>query len=244
VVRTEDMITLQEIVQTIKTKNKFWIAFVGDSITSCEWVHPNWREIADYVLKSELEDLFDGEWKIPSWGMRCFNFGYDGAKTTDILEKIDDIKLIKPDLVISLMGGNDRRKLSVEEHVKNIEKIIEKLNTTVVWCSSIYGAEGSRKNDEYKPFAMASMKIKTNKRTKLIDLFDIYKDFPINEFYTFKADYDVVGGFNKNNIDDAHPNQLGNAYIAKIILKKVFGVEFDPEKYIADTINGSKYPEY
>src|SRR5581483_11376901 len=238
------MITLQEIADTIKNKNKFWICFVGDSITSTEWVHPNWREIVEYVVKDALEEYFDGEWKPSAWGVRCFNFGYDGAKTTDILDRIDDIKIVNPDLVIGVMGSNDRKKISVEDHVKNIQEIIRRLDTKVVWCNSIYGAEGSKKNVEYAPFAEATLKIKTDKNLQLINLFDKYKEFPINKFYTFKEPYDPEKGINIGGIDDAHPNQLGNGYIAKVILSQVFGIEFDPERYMADTLKGEKYQEY
>ena len=47
------MVTLQEISDSIKSNGKYWIAFTGDSITSCEWVHPNWREIVEYVLQEK-----------------------------------------------------------------------------------------------------------------------------------------------------------------------------------------------
>jgi len=44
--------------------------------------------------------------------------------------------------------------------------------------------------------------------------------------------------------DLEHPNQLGNAYIAKIILKEVFDIDFDADKYIRETFEGLKYPGY
>jgi len=119
------MIALQEISETIKSKGRYWIAFTGDSITSCEWVHPNWREIVEYVLQNELTDYLKNDWKTGEWGIKGFNFAYDGATT-------------------------------------NLQ----------------------------------------------------------------------------------HPNQLGNAYIAKVILKEVFGIEFDPELYWKDTLEGEKYPKY
>lgn len=49
---------MDEIKNALKTNGKYWIAFVGDSITSTEWVHPNWREIVEYVLKEEMCDEF------------------------------------------------------------------------------------------------------------------------------------------------------------------------------------------
>ena len=128
------MISTKHISQKIKSDQKYWITFVGDSITSCEWVNPNWREIVEYVLKQEVTKFFGNDWKTSSWGIRCFNFGYDGSTTRDILEKIDTIKLTKPDLIITVMGGNDRlTHISVSEHAENIQKIIHKLKTDIIW---------------------------------------------------------------------------------------------------------------
>ena len=112
------MITLSKLTKTLQEKGRFWIVFTGDSITSCEWVHPNWREIVEYVLKEEATEELKEDWRVPSWGIRTFNFAYDGATTKDILNKVDDINLVKPDLIISLMGGNDPAfNLSVPETV-------------------------------------------------------------------------------------------------------------------------------
>lgn len=238
------MITLQEISDILKSKEKYWIAFTGDSITSCEWVHPNWREIVEYVLKEELQKMYGDDWKIPSWGLRGFNFAFDGATTKDILNKVDDIKSVNPDLVISLMGSNDRIRLPLEEHVENIKKIVDGLDTQVVWCNSICFPESSIRNEEYRPFAEASMQIPNSEKLQLIDLFNIYKSFPLQKFFTFKSEENTVEGIAEGEIDDTHPNQLGNAYIAKVILKEVFGIDFDPEKFWKDTLAGEKYPQY
>ena len=60
-----------KLIKSHLNKDKtFRIVFMGDSITSTEWVHPNWREIIEYVLKMELEKQMK-DWKIPSWGIRC-----------------------------------------------------------------------------------------------------------------------------------------------------------------------------
>jgi lysophospholipase L1-like esterase len=238
------MITLQEISEKIKSDGKYWVSFTGDSITSCEWVHPNWREIVEYVLKEELQKIYRDEWKIPSWGLRCFNFVFDGATTVDILEKINDIKSVNPDLVIGLMGSNDRTRLSLEEHTENIKKIVENLDTQVIWCNSICFLESSLRNNEYRPFAEASMQISSSEKLQLIDMFNIFKSFPLERFFTFRSEDNPVEGVTEGQIDDTHPNQLGNAYIAKVVLKEVFGIDFDPEKYWKETLSGEKYPNY
>ena len=238
------MITLQNISDSIKKNGKFWIAFVGDSITSTEWVHPNWREIVEYVLKEELIDVFNGDWKTPSWGIRCFNFAYDGSTSKDLLQKVDDIKMVKPDLVINVGGGNDRvYGIDTEEYFKNTKKFIEELQTKVAWSTSIPAFSGE-KNSEYEPYAVAVTEIPELENLQIIDMFNIYKKFPLDKFFTFKSEENQEEGLKEGDPDVWHPNQLGNAYIAKVILKEVFRIEFDPEKYISDTLLGEKTPGY
>jgi hypothetical protein len=78
----------------------------------------------------------------------------------------------------------------------------------------------------------------------LVDLFNIYKSFPLRKFYTFKSEENVPEHIKEGEIDFLHPNQLGEAYVAKAVLKEVFGIEFDPELYWKDTLAGEKYPKY
>lgn len=240
------MIGLDAIKKSLQKDGKYWIVFTGDSITSSEWVHPNWREIVEYVLKEELEKALD-DWKVPSWGIRCFNFAYDGATTKDILEKIDDLLLVQPNLVISLMGGNDPvLGVTIEQCFENIKKISERLNTSgtkVVWCTSTPAGPKSKKNPEYEPYAKATMALNGG-TLQLVDMFNIYKKFPTEKFFTFISEENPIEGIKGGEPDSQHPNQLGNAYIAKVILEEVFGIKFDPEKYIKDTLSGEKYPKY
>ena len=239
------MITLSEIADTITKKGKFWIAFTGDSITSCEWVHPNWREIVEYVLKEELQRMYGEDWSTSSWGLRTFNFGYDGSTTKDILEKVDYINLVSPDLVIGLMGGNDPTfKISVPESIENIKNIVQKLDTKIVWCNSTPADPGSNKNAEYEPYAKACMEIPQDENLQIIDMFNLYKVFPLERIFTFKSEDNPIEGLKKGDPDLQHPNQLGNSYIAKVILKEVFGIDFDPELYWKTTLTGEKYPKY
>lgn len=235
---------MDKIREALSKTGKYWIAFVGDSITSTEWVHPNWREIVEYVLKEELQKVAE-DWRIPSWGIRCFNFGFDGSTTADILKKIEEIKLVKPDMVIGLMGGNDPTLgISVDDSLKNIKQIVEKLETQVVWCNSTPAGGGDKKNIQYEPYAKAFMEMEGIDNLQKINMFTDYQKFPTEKFFTFISEENVVEGIKAGEIDQQHPNQLGNAYIAKIILKEVWGVEFDPEKYMGEVNGGEKLPRY
>lgn len=235
---------MEKIKEALEKHKKYWIAFAGDSIMSTEWVHPNWREVVEYVLKEELQKVAE-DWRIPSWGIRCFNFGFDGSTTADILKKIEEIRLVKPDMVIGLMGGNDPTLgISVDDSVKNIKQIVEKLETQVVWCNSTPAGGGDKKNIQYEPYAKAFMEMEGIDNLQKINIFTDYQKFPTEKFFTFVSEENIDEGIKAGEIDKQHPNPLGNAYIAKIILKEVWGVEFDPEKYIDEVNRGEKLPRY
>lgn len=241
-------IPLDEISDLLKSRGRYWITFTGDSLVSCEWVHPNWRDIVIYVLQNELTKYLKSDWKTSEWGIKGFNFAYDGSTTTDILQKCDDILCVNPDLVISLMGGNDPvLNVSVEKSVENIKKISQLVvssTTKLVWSNSTPAGADSKKNLEYQPYAEAFMKIPENNCFLKIDMFNIYKSFPTNDFFTFLSEENPVEGIKKGEPDLQHPNQLGNAYIAKVILQEVFGISFKPDVYIQDTYHGLKFPSY
>ena len=95
--------TLELIFTQIHNDNFHRIGFVGDSITSTEWVHPNWRAIVEYVLKEELTSLI-GNWKTPSWKIRCFNFGFDGSTTVDLLDLSKEITSHNLQTIFLMLG--------------------------------------------------------------------------------------------------------------------------------------------
>lgn len=227
--------------------NKFRILFLGDSITSTEWIHPNWREIVEYVVKDEVEKIVDN-WKLSSWQIRAINCGMDGADTKDILNKVDEILEYKPDLIITIMGGNDiYSKIPVEESIGNIKKILNQLSESVpyiFWCNSTPALDRSSENEKYKVYAEETVKIKTDKGIKIFDMFNEYKKYDLSKFFTFKSEENLVTEIKAGQIDPQHPNMLGNAYIAKILLKEIFGINFDPDLYLKTLLAGEKYPRY
>jgi len=226
---------MKKIKEALEKNGKYWIAFVGDSITSTEWVHPNWREIVEYVLKDKLQNEFS-DWRVPSWGIRCFNWGFDGSTTSDILNKLGDIKSVNPNLVIVMMGLNDPTLgVSLETHMGNIKKLISEFGDKSLVISTDIYPNSEQEQNEYLSYVQADAKT-DYKKAKFINLFEEFKLLDPNKLFTFKLE--------DGSPDTLHPNQLGNAYIAKVILKQVFGIDFDPEKYIETTAKGYKYPEY
>lgn len=235
---------MDKIKEELKKNGKYWIAFMGDSITSTEWVHPNWREIVEYVLKEEMCDEFP-DYRTSSWGIRCFNFGYDGSTSRDIVNKIDDICGTKPNLMILMIGANDPTQgVSEEEYKNNIVNIIEraKENNMEIWLSSCNKAWNERSNNLCLPYVEIQRNLGLN---NFIDLYTESDKFPKERIYTFISECDIPEeNIKKGDLDFWHPNQLGNAYIAKVILDKIWNVEFDPEKYITSVNNGAKMPSY
>jgi lysophospholipase L1-like esterase len=238
---------LQKIRETITKDDIYKIIFYGDSITSTEWVHPNWREIIDYVLKDYLVPII-GDWKIPSWKIRTINAGLDGATTKDFVEQLElHVLSYNPSLVIFMGGKNDLYLgLSVEEYCQNLSEIFKKLNNKkidTVFCSS---TPSLRKDftERFKPYVEKTPGITKKYNIPFINIFEQYQEFQLEKFFTFISEGNPEVGIKKGEIDPLHPNQLGNAYIAKILLKEIFGIDFDPEIYIKDTINGKMYPRY
>lgn len=226
------MVELGEIRSKIKKNGKYWIAFVGDSITSCEWVHPNWREIVQYVLNDKLE---------LDWGLRCFNFGYDGATSRDILEKVDLIKSVNPDLVVLMIGSNDPvLGVNVDEHKRNAIKIESGLDTKTIFTTS-----NRPWNEDAVSRCMPYIEVDRNIGfSNFVDLFKISESFPQEKIYTFESEAIPEENIKEGDLDYWHPNQLGNSYIASVFLKEIFGIDFDPELYIKTTLEGKKQPSY
>jgi lysophospholipase L1-like esterase len=225
------------------------IVFIGDSITSAEWVHPNFREIIEYVLKEELTSMLGSEkWKIPSWGIRCYNCGFDGSTTKDILDNLGDrILSLKPNIAIYLANTNDIHiNKDLSEYKKDVKAIIDALSKKcdiIMLANSIPG-NNARYNNSYEPYAKSIKSLKLNSKTIFIDIYSSYKDYDLYRFFTFKSGGNQVLGIAPGEIDFVHPNQLGNAYIAKLILEKGFGIKFDPERFITGTSKGEMYPGY
>ena len=243
------MIRIYHIEQALRENGSYPIVFLGDSLTSAEWVHPNWREIVEYVLKDQLQTLMAPDWKTASWGVRCYNEGYDGATTTDLLGKLmTDVLPLHPALVIFFAGGNDLLfNVSVAEHLGNLEQLVDKIVTTnseLILCTSL---PRGRKDyvDDYEKYANAvANRFATGQRVCFIDIYKKYQEFNLSELFTFVSEGNAEANIKPDEIDSLHPNILGNVYIAKLILGEGFGTDFNPEKYLHELLAGVMYPSY
>ncbi len=231
----------------------YHIVFLGDSITSTEWVHPNWREIVEYVLKQELGSLGSGEfgWKLAEWGIRCFNSGFDGATLKDMYERLEtDVILHKPELVIVCGGDNDMHLgRSSAECATTLKEMLDALVHRVpglIYMSPPSGPP-ERVADEVAlvEYMKPSIALFPIKDIQYVDLFSLYQQYPLSRCYTFISEEgNPYAGIEPGGIDWLHPNQLGNAYIAKIVLEHGFGITFAPELYIKENNECKMFPSY
>lgn len=241
------VVTLGEIKKILLKTGRFHIVFIGDSITSEEWVHPNWREIIEYVLKDRFIDLeLTDDWRVPEWGIRGINSGYDGASTSEILARLDEaVFKFKPEMAISLFGGADVEvsdKLLADE-----KKLMNEVSSKVpvfVYCTSLpCNNEKLIKNCE--KYVVTVKSILPAKGVHLIDMFSLYRKYDLAKMFDMTNRYgNKVLKIQPGEVDFVHPSQLGNAYIAQVLLKEVFGVDFDPEQYLREVLSGMMWPRY
>lgn len=225
------------ILDLLKNKKEFKFVIIGDSITSGEWVLPNWRNIFEYILKFGFEELPGKDKWIAEWNLKFFNYSLDGATTKNFRRQVDlALKEVKPDCVILMGTSNDIEKgISVKEHVSNLEKIFKKLARKTkffVYSPDIYSKD-EKLNSDYQPYIVEALKTKGYLNKIVVNGYEESKKFPLEKIFTLKLE-PFERKENGPEIDYVHPNQLGNAYLAKMFLEKIFGLEMNPEKYIKD----------
>jgi len=241
---------LPKVKEHIENHEIFRIVTIGDSITSAEWVHPNWREILEYVLKSELTDrYFSGDpmgWKIPSWGIRFINAGLDGATTADHVRLLPAHTLFHhPHFAIVILGCNDVLSLEPHETSENLKTLISQLKAegiTVALCNNPYITDATYR-EKYLPYH-AQIETVAHEADCFIDLWRITQEYPLDRMFTFISEGNEEVGMKPGDIDYLHPNALGNAFIAKALLKELFAIDFDPVRYMKDVHNGEMFPTY
>ncbi len=234
------------IKTSLQENEIFRIVFVGDSLTSTEWVHPNWREVVEYALKEKFTDDL-GDWKIPSWNIRTINSGMDGATTRDVLERLEDyVFQYNPQLVMLMIGGNDKYFLERSETKKNLATIISQVTSKNIALAlstdpALYNKEHDKKDEDLRQIVRSYR----DDVAVFTDLHEKAKEFPLNDFFTYVCESgNEDAGIKPGETDFLHPNVKGNIYIASVFLKSVFGIEFDPEAYLRDVSHGVMFPRF
>jgi len=237
------------VFDAVRRGERCRIVFLGDSLTSTEWVHPNWRDAVEYAIKQCSMTAVD-DWRRSSWGIRCFNAGFDGATTRDWLERIDeDVLALDPDIAIVLGTRNDWEfAIPAAESTRNIEQLLIRLQTArvphIAYATSFADANRERLTRSREYFA-SIRDVASRLGVTTLDLLTAMTGSDHERFYTFEIDEDnVVTGERRGDRDTSHPNALGNCEVAAIILRELFDIPFDAGAYLADTHAGIKYPRF
>ncbi len=244
---------LDEVKKRIEEDKLFFIVYYGASTTSAEYCFPNWGEIIRYVLKDTLEQKI-GVYKKAYWNLQTMNMGLNGASSADLLERFDFLVLDKkPDLIFLNDASTNDPYLNIDKEIskKNTRMIIEKAvgkNIKVVFSTTI----PSSRNDLNKKVAdwikverEVAENFRENKNFIFIDLFNLFPKEAVEKSYTLIGEENEDVGFKEGEIDPIHYNKYGNAIVAKILLKKVFDIDFDEEKFLRDLNDPMQmYPNY
>ena len=239
---------LDQIAQTLNSKGKCIFVFYGDSTTSADWIHPNYRDSLEYVIKRELAKKIE-DWKLPSWKLRFINSGFDGARTTDFLELLNaQVFSYEPDVVLFMATSNDQfSDITPTQHQENIKQVLDKLVEkvpTVIYCTDICSGDDAY-NTRYAEYVDAVRSLFPYKEVVFIDLLTEMKLANPARFFTLIGEGNEDAKIKPGEIDFTHPNQLDNAYITRIVLDKAFNLNFDPEVYFKETTpQNSMAPKY
>lgn len=243
----------EEVKKQIGQDKLFLVIYYGASTTSQEYMFPNWGEIIRYVLKCRLEED-TGDFEKAFWNLQTINFGLNGANSTDLLNRFEKLVLDKkPNLIFLDSTKNDvyyqmDKKISEKNNISLISKALKK-RIKIVFTTRIPALRDdlNKKIVEYNDIdkKVANM-FKDNENFIFVDLSNIFPKDSIKKSYSLISlgeNTDV--GYKPGGIDTIHYNKHGNSIVAKILLKEVFNIRFNEEKFLKDIDNlAKKYPDF
>ncbi len=243
----------EDIKKQIEHDKLFLIAYYGASTTSAEYCFPNWGEIIRYVLKDVLEKS-TSDYQKAYWNLQTMNMGLNGASSADLLERFDFLVLDKkPNLIfLNDAGTNDtyyniNREISKENAKTIIKKALENNVKIVLITATPTLRDDLNKKifDWIKVDQEVADNFGGNKNFIFVNLFNLFPKELINKSYTLIGEENNDIGIKEGEIDPIHYNRYGNAIVAKILLKKVFDIDFGEDKFLKDLADSSvKYPSY
>ncbi len=238
----------KDLENKIKQDELFSIVYYGASTTSIDYTFPGWGSVIRYWLRDYIEENIGPYY----WNLQTVNRGLDGASSGELLERFPQmIESLNPDLVFLNLGKNDYYyKINQEKTEKNIREIIERSlrnGYKVVFTTSV-PALGKDFNKKIKPYVDLDRKVAKDFLDKeefmFVDFYDFFSEDDLKRSYTLISDNgNKVIGIKPGEVDPIHFNAYGNTLVAEVLLKQVFGLDFDHEKFIQDLDdNTKKYP--
>ena len=238
----------KDLENKIKQDKLFSIVYYGASTTSIDYTFPAWGSIIRYWLRDYIYENIGKYY----WNLQSVNRGLDGAISRNLLERFPQmIESLNPDLVFLNIGKNDYYyQINQEKSRANTREIIKRsLNNgyKVVFTTSV-PALTEELNQKIKPYVDLDREIAQeflgNEEFVFVDFYNFFSSNDLKRSYTLiSEDGNKVVGIKPGQVDPIHFNKYGNALIAKILLKEVFRIDFDHEKFIQDlSDNTKKYP--
>ena len=189
----------QQTLEDIRKKEN--IVFLGDSITEFYPIHDIYLDLP--IVKS----------------------GVSGYKTTDILDKMDEmVYRYNPTKVFILIGTNDLNNDDPKEVEENIKKIVENIKNNrkmaKIYVESIYPVNKSvnenvvsnRNNGKIKEVNSNIEEYCKKNNITYIDVYSLLED--------------EDGNLDKKYTEDGlHENDLGYARISQVLIKYIYDIE-------------------
>jgi len=246
----------EDVKNKIEQDNQFLIVYYGASTTSQEYIFPNWGEIIRYALKYafESENEREDNYKKYMWNIHTLNLGLDGASSIDLLARFDSLVLSKkPNLIFLDASKNDvyykiDKKITENNNQKLIKKALDK-GIGVVFTTRIPSLREdlNKRIIEYNEIDKKIARVFSNNQNFIfVDLFNLFPKDLIKKSYTLihpisNKYIEIKAG----EIDPVHYNKFGNVIVSKILLKKVFNIDFDENKFLKNLSNNTKmFPDY
>lgn len=247
-----DTVFFRALLDYVQRQLFFRIVFYGASTTSQEFVFPNYGEIIRYVLKEEAIKV-SGDWKYSYWSLQTSNRGLNGASSYDLKRYCSELVLAeKPHLVFLSMGKNDADLgIGIHETEENTRFVMQRIlesGAHLVFATTV-PSNNEKRNQKISSFIdldrTVSSEFARNEKFLFIDFYSLIPREELDFFYTLIGEKNEVAQMKEGEIDFVHYSQYGNAYVAGVYLREVFGIRFDHKKFLQGLMDKSKkYMDY
>lgn len=202
-------------------KDNFSVVFYGDSVTdTCRFAHKDFIYGSGYanMVISHLQTNYMG------MNLKLYNLGVSGNRTCDLIQRINEVKNVKPDIVFILIGVNDAwRKYDMNDETTHEQ--FENNYKTIL--NELFKTNPSIKVILLEPFTLPLadwvVQIREDLDPKIEIVNKIAKEYnldliPLDKI--FKENAKIIAQ-ERLSIDGIHPTILGHALIAEQIINKL-----------------------
>lgn len=206
----------------MKIENGKRLLFIGDSITDAgRWdVEDRFHGLTSFSKRvAEYINNVNG-----CVSVEVINRGVSGFRSGELLNKFDEfVTDLKPDYVVMMIGINDtwhnfspdRTKTTMEMYDENVRKIIdgiEKLGAKLIVMEPFLTKNFPYPEEFYKDWMPKAVKLRAICRENDLEY------IPLDGLI---ARYEIEHKGASLSDDGVHPNELGRAFIANEIIKKI-----------------------